>query len=139
MRQLLAVPFVFVGLGLARAAVMTMPFRTYASVLGRDTQDHASGEIEPRAGRRARRIGRLIEQIAQRTPWRSNCLAQALVAAVILRALGIRYVVHFGVSNSVGSLASIEAHSWVMAGDYPVTGYRESQGMTCVSSFRNGP
>ena len=86
-------------------------------------------------GARARHIGRTIESVARFTPWNSNCLAQALVAALCLRVARIGFSVHFGMIASEKGAASIEAHSWVMAGAYPVTGYAESRGMTCLQTF----
>ena len=140
LRQLIASPFLFAALGLARAMVLTMPFRFYAPLLGRDAPDSAAVSPPPPSehGWRARRIGGLIEAVAQFTPWNSNCLAQTIVAALCLRALGIGYTVHFGVATNTGTLNALEAHSWVMAGEFPVTGFRESSGMTPVRTFRLG-
>lgn len=142
-RQVLAFPFLFVALGLARATALCAPFRTYAPVFGELCEDPATAppgvittpRAPSRAGRRARHIGRTIESVARFTPWNSNCLAQALVAALCLRVARIGFSVHFGMIASEKGAASIEAHSWVMAGAYPVTGYAESRGMTCLQTF----
>ncbi|MEO0589268.1 MAG: lasso peptide biosynthesis B2 protein [Pseudomonadota bacterium] len=143
-RQAFAGPFVFIALGIARAAALSLPFRTYAPIFGEVCDDHATAPPsaipaarEPsREGRRARHIGRTIESVARFTPWNSNCLAQTLVAAVCLRAARISFSVHFGVSPSEKADQPIEAHSWVMAGAYPVTGYAQSVGMTRLQTFR---
>ena len=142
-RQVIAGPFLFVALGLARAVVLALPFRTYAPVFGELCENPAtapSPSIPPSrepslTGSRARHIGRTIEAVAQLTPWNSNCLAQTLVAALCLRTARISYSVHFGVAASAKPAQLIEAHSWVMAGAYPVTGYAQSQGMTCLQTF----
>lgn len=140
LRQMLASPLVFLALGLARATALTLPFRLYAPLLGEDWSQSApaAAPVQPAgrsAGRRAARIGRLIETVARTTPWDSNCLAQAIVAALCLRLLSINYTVHLGVAPSAVGTQAIEAHAWVMASGYPVTGYRESLGMTCVRTF----
>lgn len=148
-RQKAAAPLLYLALGVARAMVLLVPFRVYAPLLG----EHAApgdpspppaqcpdeGEAARIAGRRARRLGGLIEALAGLTPWTSNCLVQTIVAALCLRVMGIGYAVHFGVARSLEHVRSLEAHSWVMAGDYPVTGYRDAAGMTCVHSFHRQP
>ncbi|MEO0870716.1 MAG: lasso peptide biosynthesis B2 protein [Pseudomonadota bacterium] len=143
-RQAIASPFLFVALGLARAVVLILPFRTYAPVFGELCDDYTTApasaipserQSSPE-GSRARHIGRTIEAVAHWTPWNSNCLAQALVAAVCLRALRTSFSVHFGVAPSEKAGQLIEAHSWVMAGGYPVTGYAQSVGMTRLQTFR---
>ncbi len=142
-RKTLAAPLLYLALGAARAAVLILPFRAYAPIFG---EPCAAGHSKPDApslspeahheGARARRIGRTVEVIASTTPWKSNCLAQALVVAGCLRVLKIGFTVHFGVAQPEDTATPIEAHSWVMAGAFPVTGYRESLNMTCVHSFR---
>ena len=140
LRQKIAAPVLYLALGLARAMVLSMPFRVYAPLLGELAKDNAAC-TSPTASQanRAMRIGYLIEGVAQFTPWNSNCLAQAIVASLCLRRLKIGYSVHFGVAKSGDAAASLEAHSWVMAGEYPVTGFEEAQGMTCLRTFRLEP
>ncbi len=139
-RQKLATPLLVAGLGLARAMVLTLPFKTYVPILGQLADDNA-GAAEPARsdGFRAQRIGKLIEAVASFTPWNSNCLAQAIVASLCLRVLGIGYSVHFGVAPKGGIGSSVEAHSWVMAGEHPVTGFEGSIGLTCLRTFRLSP
>ncbi|MEO1729404.1 MAG: lasso peptide biosynthesis B2 protein [Pseudomonadota bacterium] len=140
LRQKFAAPILYVVLGLARAMVLSMPFRSYAPLLGELAQDNAAcASPSASEANRAMRIGYLIEGVAQFTPWNSNCLAQAIVASLCLRLLKIGYSVHFGVAKSGDGAASLEAHSWVMAGEYPVTGFEEAQGMTCLRTFRLEP
>jgi len=136
-RQLAAAPFVIAALGAARVMVLSVPFRFYAPLLGSPASDNTGSPPPPKsAGWRARRIGAFIERLAQSTPWTSNCLVQAIVAAVVLRLLGISYAVHFGVARRGEDASALEAHSWVMAGEHPVTGFRDAEGMTCVRTFR---
>ena len=139
-RQKLMLPLFYLSLGIARAMVLLMPFRLYAPLLGELAGDNgASVSPAPGVAGRAMRIGKLIEAVSQFTPWLSNCLAQAIVASVCLRLLKIGYSVHFGVAKSSDAAAALEAHSWVMAGEYPVTGFAESHGMTCLRTFRLEP
>ncbi|MEM6494245.1 MAG: lasso peptide biosynthesis B2 protein [Pseudomonadota bacterium] len=142
-RQALAAVPLFLALGAARAAALILPFRVYAPLFGDPSPPTQSisptpsnGVEDRREGARARHVGRTIETVARFTPWNSNCLAQTIVAAVCLRLLKIAFQVRFGVAQSQQAATPIEAHSWVMSGAFPVTGYRESLGMTCVQTFR---
>lgn len=140
-RQALAAVPLFLALGAARAAALILPFRVYAPLFGEPCAPGdppmPTDEIERRRPEeaRARHIGRTIESLARFTPWNSNCLAQTIVAAACLRVLKIGFRVHFGVAQSRQAATPIEAHSWVISGALPVTGYRESLGMTCVQTF----
>ncbi|MEL6239552.1 MAG: lasso peptide biosynthesis B2 protein [Pseudomonadota bacterium] len=145
-RQALSVPVLYVALGAARGAVLVLPFRLYAPLFGAPSTEPDEAEkasvLTPEAernGARARRIGVIIEAVARFTPWKSNCLAQALVVAVCLRLLKIGFSVHFGVARTEDAVTAVEAHSWVMVGAFPVTGFRESRGMTCVQTFEHAP
>lgn len=134
--QKLIAPFVWIGLGLSRLAVLTLPFRLYAPVLGKPALGlHASVETHDAARLKAKRVSEVIRTVAKYTPWTSNCLAQALTASVMLRCLRIPSTAHFGLTKDTDDAKLLEAHAWVMSGSQPVTGYRESVGMTLVKTF----
>lgn len=61
-----------------------------------------------------------IPRVAQRVPWRADCLVQALAGERWLRHCGIAAQVVIGVNKS-GS-APLDAHAWLKAGDRVVTG-----------------
>lgn len=61
-----------------------------------------------------------IPRIAQRVPWRADCLIQALAGERWLRRRGICAQVVIGVKK--GGLVPLDAHAWLEAGDRIVTG-----------------
>lgn len=61
-----------------------------------------------------------IPRIAQRLPWRSDCLIQALAGERWLRRSGVLAQVVIGVNRD--GPAPLEAHAWLKAGDRVVTG-----------------
>lgn len=134
--QKLLFPPVFVALGLARAAVLNLPLRFYAFVLGnRLKADHkiVQSAEHPMA---AVRISQVIRASSGVTPWDSNCLPQAIVAALLLRCFRIGYVVHLGLKRGKTAVDDgLEAHAWTMAGGQPVTGFQASHGMAKVATF----
>ncbi len=121
-------------LGLARAAVLCLGFRRIAPWLGRPVAEPPSLlSLDERGWRRARQIGRTLRLSARHTPWKSNCLAQALAARCLLGLFGIPHVVCFGVARSDAS--QLQAHAWVIAGQSFVTGGAGAQRFTRTGCF----
>ena len=121
-------------LGLARLAVLTVPFRWIAPWLGQ--QAGTTPVVPPVTDGQADMalaIGRSIRIAACYTPWDSLCQPQALVARFWLARYGIPCVVNYGVKrNDAGGL---DAHAWVCAGPVAVTGGDAGQDFTVVRSF----
>ena len=124
----------FLLLGLARAALLMVPFRRIAPFLGHDMKTAAS---VPLAGQqevaRALHIGRAVRTAARYTPWQSRCLAQAMAARVLLGASGLPYGLYLGVEQ--GADAGMTAHAWVCTGPAAVTGGRGFGQFSVVGTF----
>lgn len=108
----------FVLLGISRGAVLLLPFRYISSFLG--TMD---GETPPTATddqlQVAQQIAHAIALGSRYTPWRSNCLAQAITAKMMLRRRGVDSTLYLGVKKEDTGL---EAHAWLRVGQISVTG-----------------
>lgn len=61
-----------------------------------------------------------IPRIAQRLPWRADCLVQALAGERWLRRRGVTAQIIIGVNKD--GLAPLDAHAWLEAGGRIVTG-----------------
>jgi len=142
-------------LGLSRALILVVPFRTLAPRLGTAQGTAANVPLlTPAQEARARAIGRTIRLAARYTPWTSNCFPQAVVARTMLGMHGIPYAIHFGLmperrdaaGNATQTLraaspaapAGMRAHAWVVAGRVPVTGGHSFGHYTVVGVF-TGP
>jgi len=66
------------------------------------------------------RVAFAVPRVAERVPWRADCLVQALAAQRWLRRKGIPTTLHVGVHKKIP--AEIEAHAWLMQGGTVVTG-----------------
>ena len=66
------------------------------------------------------RVAFAIPRVAQRVPWRADCLIQALAGERWLRRRGICTQVVIGVKT--GGPVPLDAHAWLEAGDRIVTG-----------------
>jgi len=108
-------------LGLARLAILTLPFCWISPWLGESVQlAGRSPLLNPGQARAARRAGRLVRMAARYTPWESKCLAQAMVAKFLLVGWRVPYAFYFGVARDPRE--GMKAHAWVCAGPVYVTG-----------------
>ncbi|UIP06155.1 lasso peptide biosynthesis B2 protein [Erythrobacter sp. SDW2] len=129
-------------LGLARLAILFLPFRFYARVLGTvASQGLPAPPLTAGLDNRARSIGRSVRATARITPWKSVCLPQAMVASLLLRVGGVPHVVHFGLApgDAKPDAAPMQAHAWIVAGKRIVTGAPVLPEYRIVSSFASPP
>ena len=129
---------VFCLLGVARAAILLLPFARYARSFGKQgTSTPMSVALSDKQIQRIRQIGRVVRSTANVTPWRSLCLAQAMVAAFLLRIARIPHRTYFGVRPADESQSNdpFAAHSWVRCEDYNVTGGQNVSSYTVVNIF----
>ncbi|WP_284124998.1 lasso peptide biosynthesis B2 protein [Parerythrobacter aestuarii] len=122
--KLLVLPSL-VLLGLARLAILFLPFRFYVRVLGKVvSQGQPAPGVTEASDRAARSIGRSVRATAALTPWESVCLPQAMAASVLLKLRGVPHCVHFGLApgEQTPEAAPMKAHAWIVAGDRVVTG-----------------
>ena len=124
----------FVLLGVARLAVLILPFRWLAVSLGRHMAD-AGSEVRPGELDRARRVGWAVRAAAGRTPWTSVCLPQAVAAQWMLKRRHIAGTVYLGVAKRETASRGLAAHAWLRCGDVILTGGVGHANFTVVSTF----
>lgn len=108
-------------LGLAALLLRIVPFKWIAPLLGR--QLGAVGcvpVIDERQEVRARQIQRAVGRASRIVPFRSDCLPQAVGAAILARFFSVPTAFHLGIN--LGSEQQIEAHAWIASGRVAVTG-----------------
>lgn len=121
--------------GLARAAVLSIPFRRLSRWLGHDTRGRAvTLLLVPAQTVRARHVSRVIHLVTRYAPWQSNCLAQSIVARLMLGLHGIPYTLYFGLARDTKN-GELAAHAWVTAGSVQVTGGASFGRFTVVGVF----
>lgn len=126
----------FVGSGIARAALLTLPFRRIAPYMGAHGQHGlCTARVTQEQQLQAWRIGRLTAMATKYTPWASTCLVQALVATWLLAYYHIPYVLHFGVARSTQQENALIAHAWLHVGQWVITGREGHKAFTVVATF----
>lgn len=133
-RGVAAVIVLFLLLGIARLAILVVPFRRLAGLLGTNC---GNTQICPLVNKRQRylawKLGLLVRRVADRTPWESKCLAQALVTAPLLYLMRVPYVLYLGVAKE--DTKELRAHAWVRSGPCMVTGGAGTPEFTVVATF----
>jgi hypothetical protein len=114
-------------LALARVAVVLLPFHVLSRWLG-VRRGETPGDVV--ADARTRGVGKAVAAAAQRTPWRSKCLEQAIAAKAMLRRRGVESTLYLGVVRE-----PMAAHAWLRVGEHNVTGGQEVSQYAVVASF----
>ena len=127
-RALLVEAFVF--LTGACVALRLVPFRRLTPRLGAITTD--APPPGGAGGGRPARIGRAIQAVSRRVPWRTQCLTEAMAAQWMLRRRGLPGVLHLGVQKDGETMA---AHAWTSCGNQTVVGGAGSERFTPLAAF----
>lgn len=124
-------------IGAGTAMIGLLRFRSFAGLFGR--QQGAVGYIplvDARETRRAILVRRAVGRAASVAPFRSDCLPQAIAAALLARLLRFPLTVHFGVDIGTGTMT---AHAWATAGRVMVSGGYSFDDYAIVSCFAIQP
>lgn len=118
-----------VTVGLARLAIVLLPFRHVASISAtRPTRPPPSDARE-----QITRARWAIRAVARRMPFRTMCLEQGLSARVILHRRGVPTTLYYGVMK--GPEGQLMAHLWVRSDAIDVIGTEELERFTLLATF----
>lgn len=119
-------------LGLARLAVLTLPFRWVMRACGTHMAESprtlAEADEKP-----VRQVTWAVDTARLFTPWDSNCLAQTIAGARMLRRRGVPSTTYLGVTAA--GPQELGAHAWLRAGPDVILGDSQLDDFTAVSSF----
>ena len=124
----------FVLLGIARLAVLALPFKWLAVSLGRHMNE-ADAQIIASDLNLARKVGQAVRSAANYTPWESVCLPQGVAAQWMLKRRRIAGTLYLGVSKDEAKPEKLAAHAWLRCGNIILTGAAGHRQFTEVSSF----
>jgi hypothetical protein len=119
-------------LGAARLAVVALPFRWVTRVLRQEVGETPTADDSGTTDER-RRVAWALDRVSRRTPWDSNCLAQALAGKQMLRRRGISSTLYLGVAKEGG--AQLEAHAWLRSGALTLTGGDDLDRFAVIATF----
>ena len=123
-------------LGLARLAVLALPFRWVMRASG-DHLVQSPNDIPVADAETAERVAWAVQSMRHLTPWDSNCLAQGIAGQQMLRRRGVESTLYIGVDKNVPR--SFETHAWLRCGRKTLTGAGLQDQFTAVVSYaKNG-
>jgi hypothetical protein len=121
-------------LGIARLAVLALPFKWLAVSLGRHMSE-TDAPIRAADLHLARSVGRAVCSAASYTPWESVCLPQAVAAQWMLKRRHVACTLYLGVAKDEVTPEKLKAHAWLRCGDLILTGREGHRKFTVVSTF----
>jgi len=120
-------------LGVARIALLVLPFRLISRRLGPQLAASDDSVSKGVASPEARRVSRAISVMAQHTPWESACLAQAIAGKSMLGRRGVPSILYLGTrTDETGNLA---AHAWLRVGTTVVLGGPDDRVFAALAAF----
>jgi hypothetical protein len=122
-------------LGAARTAVVMLPFRWVATVLGKQEPTIDAGD-DTAVDLNVRRVGTMVRRASKNVPWTSKCLDQAIAAKLMLARRGLPTTVYFGVRTDKNG--ELTAHAWLRSGSQFVTGGGNHHAFTIINTFTDG-
>lgn len=117
-------------LGWARFLVLTAPFPKLAGEWG--TFMLETFNDPPPQPDFVRMVKEAVGSASRHTPWKSNCLPQAVAAMRMLKKRGLCATLYLGLRR--GPDGGLAAHAWLRCGDVYVTG-GSSPRFTVVGTF----
>ena len=119
-------------LGCARLAILVLPFRWIAPMLGKNMAQ--SPEVEEAANDELLdRISWAVTIASRHLPWDCLCLVQAMAGKAMLKRRGVTSTLYLGLAKDAE--AHLKAHAWLRCGDRILTGERELAGFTIIATF----
>jgi hypothetical protein len=117
-------------LGWARFSILTVPFPKLVTSWGAPL--HETFREEPRDRALVGRVKWAISTASRYTPWKSNCLPQAMSGKRMLQKRGLRSTLYLGLLRERSG--NVAAHAWLRCGNVFVTGGRGVR-FTVVGTF----
>jgi len=121
-----------IGLGIAGPPALMRWLDRYARWRAGRANDPADRAADMQAGQ----VAWAIRSVGRRLPGSTSCLAEALSAAVMLRARGHAPEVRFGIKRRENRARPLAAHAWVECDGRVVVGQIENLDDYAVLSVR---
>ena len=122
--------------GVVRLALLIIPFRWLAPLLGVHHHNHQlSPLVPPHILQFAWRAGRIVTLATRYTPWQSKCLVQAVLVRTLFAVYNVPYALYLGVTLTKDAQKPMKAHAWVKVGPWIVIGREGHRQYTVVSAF----
>ncbi|MFA6303879.1 MAG: lasso peptide biosynthesis B2 protein [Legionella sp.] len=124
--------------GIARALINLFGYKKLYPYFGYQCRMlNASTLISKQQMEQSIRIRRSIRLAARYTPWNSNCLTKAMVAALWCNYYKIPYLFFIGIAKKSEKPLGQDAHAWVTSGSIAITGEHSFNSYQVISTYSN--
>jgi hypothetical protein len=123
----------WVLLAMARLMLVFLPFKKIIPVLGNLKTDEMPGITGSNPKLQAIKLS--VERGCRYSPWRTMCFEQALAAKMMLKRRHFVSTVFFGVNKDVDN--KLNAHAWLQCDGQAITGGKNIEKYTVLSSFKS--
>jgi hypothetical protein len=121
-----------VWLGVARLAILTLPFRRIAPYLGRHMAQSPHG-LESQRQDLVERTSWAVQTASRHLPWECTCLAQAMAGKAMLKRRGVPSTLYLGLAKA--GEAQLQAHAWLRCGERILTGWQGMGEFAVIATF----
>jgi len=118
LKKVLLLMATFVLTAFFRFLILLFPFRMIARFIGTEGIE-TDYDISNDSSYKIRTVSWAVIKISAYTPWKSNCMVQALAAQLLLKIFSIPTTLYLGVAKKESNLI---AHAWLRSGYMIVTG-----------------
>jgi len=128
----------WIFLAVSRIVLLFVPFKKIVPILGKQVSLQETEQNIIQSDLQWVQLHQLAIAIARGCHysfWRTLCFEQAIAAKLMLRRRGFKSIIYFGIyKNPVTQ--NIEAHAWVNVNGFIITGGRNLNLYSVVSSFK---
>lgn len=124
----------WIFLALSRLLLLLIPFKKLAPLLGKAVFESNTKEASVIQLITLNQISIAIARGCHYSFWRTKCFEQGLSAKMMLRRRGLTGIIYFGVNKNKDT-KNMNAHAWVLSNGIIVTGGKNLEQYTVISSF----
>ncbi len=122
-------------LGVARLAILLLPFRWLAPRFGARMAESAAEEPGIGGGL-AGRLAWAVRVSSRYAPWQTRCLVRAVAAKLMLKRRGLPSTLYLGLAKDGDG--ELTAHAWLRCGGSTLTGGRVGREYQVIAKFAEG-
>jgi hypothetical protein len=122
-------------LGVARLALLTLPFRWIKRGWG-EPQALSAEKFQGTPPELLERVSWAVATASRHLPWDCLCLAQAMAAKAMLKRRGVSSTLYLGVAKD--GAAQPQGHAWLTCGEQVLTGQQGMGEFTVIATFADG-
>ena len=136
LREKMWLLFLYPYSGFVRLAILTIPHKILSRHYGHIYSNTQLSLLTcTKRTELAWRIGKIAQATAAHTPWKSECLVQALIVRTMLKYYKIPHVLHLGALTTKDPKEPIKAHAWIEVGPWVVSGNEGHEDFKILATF----